>query len=70
MIYLKQTTANLKLYYATCFTIVAGVIIFGGLLAPSVSFFLYFYCSALSDIYFSFFILLQRLPQLKLGKMY
>ncbi|KMZ75296.1 Chaperone protein dnaJ-like, partial [Zostera marina] len=29
------TTANLKLYYATCFTIVAGVIIFGGLLAPS-----------------------------------
>ncbi|KAF2311672.1 hypothetical protein GH714_025829 [Hevea brasiliensis] len=26
---------NLKLYYATCFSLIAGIIIFGGLLAPT-----------------------------------
>lgn len=29
------TPANLKQYYATCFSLVAGIIIFGGLLAPT-----------------------------------
>ncbi|XP_042419412.1 protein ORANGE, chloroplastic-like [Zingiber officinale] len=29
------TPANLKLYYATCFTLIGGIIIFGGLLAPT-----------------------------------
>ncbi|XP_020263070.1 protein ORANGE, chloroplastic isoform X1 [Asparagus officinalis] len=29
------TTANLKQYYALCFSLIAGVIIFGGLLAPT-----------------------------------
>eukprot|EP00262_Sarcandra_glabra_P016112 TRINITY_DN5126_c0_g1_i2.p1 TRINITY_DN5126_c0_g1~~TRINITY_DN5126_c0_g1_i2.p1 ORF type:complete len:314 (+),score=42.31 TRINITY_DN5126_c0_g1_i2:148-1089(+) len=29
------TPANLKQYYATCFSLIAGVIIFGGLLAPT-----------------------------------
>lgn len=28
------TSANLKQYYATCFSLIAGIIIFGGLLAP------------------------------------
>ncbi|KAG4979163.1 hypothetical protein JHK85_033121 [Glycine max] len=30
------TSANLKQYYATCFSLIAGIILFGGLLAPSV----------------------------------
>lgn len=29
------SAANLKVYYATCFSLIAGVILFGGLLAPS-----------------------------------
>ncbi|CAL9038415.1 unnamed protein product [Musa banksii] len=29
------TPANLKVYYATCFTVIGGIIIFGGLLAPT-----------------------------------
>nr|XP_010919771.1 protein ORANGE, chloroplastic [Elaeis guineensis] len=29
------TPANLKLYYASCFSLIAGIIIFGGLLAPT-----------------------------------
>ncbi|KAH9299837.1 hypothetical protein KI387_031519, partial [Taxus chinensis] len=29
------TPANLKLYYATCFSLITGIIIFGGLLAPT-----------------------------------
>ncbi|XP_008794902.2 protein ORANGE-GREEN, chloroplastic isoform X2 [Phoenix dactylifera] len=29
------TPANLKLYYATCFSLISGIIIFGGLLAPT-----------------------------------
>ncbi|KAI9178144.1 hypothetical protein LWI28_023244 [Acer negundo] len=29
------TSANLKVYYATCFSLIAGIIIFGGLLAPT-----------------------------------
>ncbi|URE30833.1 KH domain [Musa troglodytarum] len=29
------TPANLKVYYATCFTLIGGIIIFGGLLAPT-----------------------------------
>ena len=33
-----QSSANLKLYYATCFSLIAGIIIFGGLLAPTVSY--------------------------------
>lgn len=32
-----QTAANLKVYYATCFSLIAGIILFGGLLAPTVS---------------------------------
>lgn len=31
------SSANLKQYYATCFSLIAGIIIFGGLLAPIVS---------------------------------
>lgn len=33
-----QSAENLKLYYATCFSLIAGIIIFGGLLAPIVSY--------------------------------
>ncbi|TXG54513.1 hypothetical protein EZV62_019769 [Acer yangbiense] len=29
------TSANLKVYYASCFSLIAGIIIFGGLLAPT-----------------------------------
>ncbi|CAN1798772.1 Protein ORANGE, chloroplastic [Linum perenne] len=29
------TAANLKVYYATCFSLISGIIIFGGLLAPT-----------------------------------
>ncbi|XP_061359389.1 protein ORANGE, chloroplastic-like [Gastrolobium bilobum] len=29
------SSANLKQYYATCFSLIAGIILFGGLLAPS-----------------------------------
>ncbi|XP_044501181.1 protein ORANGE, chloroplastic-like isoform X1 [Mangifera indica] len=29
------SSANLKVYYATCFSLIAGIIIFGGLLAPT-----------------------------------
>ncbi|EEF51633.1 protein ORANGE, chloroplastic [Ricinus communis] len=29
------SAANLRLYYATCFSLIAGIIIFGGLLAPA-----------------------------------
>lgn len=29
------TPANLRMYYATCFSLIAGIIIFGGLLAPT-----------------------------------
>ncbi|KAI4331995.1 hypothetical protein L6164_016938 [Bauhinia variegata] len=29
------TSANLKQYYATCFSLIAGIMLFGGLLAPS-----------------------------------
>ncbi|KAM0935510.1 hypothetical protein DsansV1_C29g0212581 [Dioscorea sansibarensis] len=29
------TPANLKVYYATCFSLITGIIIFGGLLAPT-----------------------------------
>ncbi|CAH2043974.1 unnamed protein product [Thlaspi arvense] len=29
------TAANLKIYYATCFSLIAGIILFGGLLAPT-----------------------------------
>ncbi|XP_050225760.1 protein ORANGE, chloroplastic [Mercurialis annua] len=29
------SAANLKLYYATCFSLIAGIILFGGLLAPT-----------------------------------
>ncbi|CAN6273691.1 unnamed protein product [Urochloa humidicola] len=28
------SAANLKVYYATCFTLIAGIIVFGGFLAP------------------------------------
>ncbi|MBA0790040.1 hypothetical protein Gohar_014710 [Gossypium harknessii] len=31
------TSANLKVYYVTCYSLIAGIIIFGGLLAPTVS---------------------------------
>ncbi|MFS7991563.1 hypothetical protein Hanom_Chr12g01072131 [Helianthus anomalus] len=34
------SSANLKQYYATCFFLISGIIIFGGLLAPTVSSFL------------------------------
>lgn len=43
MSYFKQTPANLKRYYATCFGVIVGIIIFGGLLAPSVCSLWYFY---------------------------
>lgn len=29
------TSANLKVYYATCFSLIGGIMIFGGLLAPA-----------------------------------
>lgn len=29
------SSANLKLYYATCYSLIAGIILFGGLLAPT-----------------------------------
>ncbi|OMO52270.1 hypothetical protein COLO4_37312 [Corchorus olitorius] len=29
------TSANLKVYYATCFSLIGGIILFGGLLAPT-----------------------------------
>ncbi|MBA0604343.1 hypothetical protein Godav_017010, partial [Gossypium davidsonii] len=29
------TSANLKVYYVTCYSLIAGIIIFGGLLAPT-----------------------------------
>ncbi|XVE56454.1 hypothetical protein DITRI_Ditri04bG0011100 [Diplodiscus trichospermus] len=29
------TSANLKVYYATCYSLIAGIILFGGLLAPT-----------------------------------
>ncbi|CAN6854425.1 unnamed protein product [Brassica oleracea] len=29
------TAANLRVYYATCFSLIAGIILFGGLLAPT-----------------------------------
>ncbi|KAL4342503.1 hypothetical protein GQ457_08G034740 [Hibiscus cannabinus] len=29
------TSANLKVYYVTCYSVIAGIIIFGGLLAPT-----------------------------------
>ncbi|CAI9774953.1 unnamed protein product [Fraxinus pennsylvanica] len=29
------TSANLKQYYATCFSLIAGIMLFGGLLAPT-----------------------------------
>ncbi|XP_042963614.1 protein ORANGE-GREEN, chloroplastic-like isoform X2 [Carya illinoinensis] len=29
------SSANLKLYYATCSSLIAGIILFGGILAPS-----------------------------------
>lgn len=31
-----QSSANLKLYYVTCYSLIAGIILFGGLLAPTV----------------------------------
>ena len=37
--YCLQTSENLKQYYASCFSLIAGIIIFGGLLAPTVSYF-------------------------------
>lgn len=33
----EQSAANLKVYYATCFTLIAGIMVFGGFLAPIVS---------------------------------
>ncbi|PWZ04670.1 Protein ORANGE, chloroplastic [Zea mays] len=30
------SAANLKVYYATCFTIIVGIMVFGGFLAPIV----------------------------------
>jgi hypothetical protein len=33
----KQSAANLRVYYATCFTLIAGIMVFGGFLAPIVS---------------------------------
>ncbi|KAM0028787.1 hypothetical protein Hdeb2414_s0018g00518371 [Helianthus debilis subsp. tardiflorus] len=30
------SSANLKQYYATCFSLISGIIIFGGLLAPTI----------------------------------
>ncbi|PPS12825.1 hypothetical protein GOBAR_AA07808 [Gossypium barbadense] len=30
------TSANLKVYYATCYSLIAGIILFGGLIAPTV----------------------------------
>lgn len=35
--YSVQNSTNLKQYYATCFSLIAGIMLFGGLLAPSVS---------------------------------
>lgn len=32
-----QNSTNLKQYYATCFSLIAGFMLFGGLLAPTVS---------------------------------
>lgn len=32
-----QNSTNLKQYYATCFSLIAGIMLFGGLLAPTVS---------------------------------
>ncbi|MBA0609151.1 hypothetical protein Godav_021261, partial [Gossypium davidsonii] len=29
------TSANLKVYYATCYSLIAGIILFGGLIAPT-----------------------------------
>lgn len=52
-----QSSANLKLYYVACYSLIAGIILFGGLLAPTVTylppivlslfffFFLQSYCS-------------------------
>ncbi|URE30831.1 KH domain [Musa troglodytarum] len=34
-LHMEETPANLKVYYATCFTLIGGIIIFGGLLAPT-----------------------------------
>ena len=34
----EQSAANLKVYYATCFTLIAGIMVFGGFLAPIVSY--------------------------------
>jgi hypothetical protein len=36
----KQSAANLRVYYATCFTLIAGIMVFGGFLAPIVSYIL------------------------------
>jgi len=33
----EQSAANLKVYYATCFTLIASIMVFGGFLAPIVS---------------------------------
>ncbi|KAF5456214.1 hypothetical protein F2P56_025719 [Juglans regia] len=34
-LHMEESSANLKLYYATCFSLIAGIILFGGLLAPA-----------------------------------
>ncbi|CAN1215856.1 Protein ORANGE, chloroplastic [Linum perenne] len=34
-LHMEETAANLKVYYATCFSLISGIIIFGGLLAPT-----------------------------------
>lgn len=36
MLLYLQTSANLKLYYVTCSSLIIGIVLFGGLLAPTV----------------------------------
>lgn len=36
MLLYLQSSENLKLYYVTCYSLIAGIILFGGLLAPTV----------------------------------
>ncbi|KAI8564472.1 hypothetical protein RHMOL_Rhmol03G0184000 [Rhododendron molle] len=48
------SSANLKLYYATCFSLIAGIIIFGGLLAPTHLGITLFNCSDVDPIVASF----------------
>jgi len=49
-----QTSANLRQYYATCFSLISGIILFGGLLAPSVRFICLYYFAFSGGLLFGF----------------